>query len=522
MNVKKSFISLLLAIVLLSLIPLSVFAASTGTITTKADPLRVRSGPGTTFACVKQNGADVKLPKGSYVTILDEVNCSDGSTTYTWYHIEATYNGSLVSGYVASTYVTVTSTPDEPEEEPDVEPGNDIYSVPELYRPYLKPLMDAHPNWTFTFYETGLDWNTVMNNECYAGAAYRNVLSPSATAAYRYVDASGNYKLSEEGWYQASDATVAYYMDPRNLMTESRMFQFQLLSYDESLQTLAGIEAILVGSFMANTKITATDGRLVTYAQAIMEAAQQHGASPYYLATKIIQEIGRNGSGSSSGSYIAKDGTSYAGYYNFYNIQATSSTSDPIAQGLAWASSGDTYGRPWNSPYKSIVGGAQYITKGYISVGQDSIYLQKFDVDNSDGKLYWHQYMTNVAGACNEASILYRGYTNNNMLTQSFVFAIPLYKNMPAQRCRLAGDTSVDPDPIPDPVPEPEPTPSGITGDANNDGDLTVIDARYILQAVAGLRTLDDIQRAQADMTGDGLVRANDARYVLQSIAGIR
>ena len=127
---------------------------------------------------------------------------------------------------------------------------------------------------------------------------------------------------------------------------------------------------------MANTKITADDGRQITYAQAIYEAGKAANASPYYLASKIIQEVSRNGSGSTSGTYIAKDGTDCSGYYNFYNIQATSATNDPIKQGLQWAAQTNSdesknYGRPWTSPYKSITGGAKYITKNYISKGQD-------------------------------------------------------------------------------------------------------------------------------------------------------
>ena len=166
-------------------------------------------------------------------------------------------------------------------------------------------------------------------------------------------------------------------MDPRNLMTESRIFQFELLSYDEDLQTLAGIEAVLKGTFMDGKTITATDGRQVTYAQTILEAAQQTGTSAYVLATKFIQEVGRNGSGSTSGNYTCKDGSVITGYYNFFNIQATSATNDPIKQGLQFAMGTDADDqRPWNTPYKSIVGGATWITNGYISVGQDSIYLK--------------------------------------------------------------------------------------------------------------------------------------------------
>ena len=242
--------------------------------------------------------------------------------------------------------------------------------------------------------------------------------------------------------------------------------------------------------------------------------------------------------------YIAKDGTDCSGYYNFYNIQATSATNDPIKQGLQWAAQTNSdesknYGRPWTSPYKSITGGAKYITKNYISKGQDSLYLQKFDVTDGGNGLYWHQYMTNVAGAVNESSISYKGYVNNNMLTNDFVFAIPLYKNLPAERSRLPGDTSVDPAPIPDPKPPVDPDPPvdpnppidpdppvnpdpPTRGDVNGDGKITAVDARWALQAASGTRTLTAEQLQQANVNGDNKVTAVDARWILQAASGIR
>jgi beta-N-acetylglucosaminidase len=51
---------------------------------------------------------------------------------------------------------------------------------------------------------------------------------------------------------------------------------------------------------------------------------------------------------------------------------------------------------PWNSPYRSIVGGAKFISQNYISRGQNTLYFQKFDVISNDDGLYKHQYMTNI------------------------------------------------------------------------------------------------------------------------------
>ena len=53
----------------------------------------------------------------------------------------------------------------------------------------------------------------------------------------------------------------------------------------------------------------------ITFSKAIMEAANSSGVSPYYLAARIRQEIGVNGSDSIYGTYKG-----YEGYYNFYNF----------------------------------------------------------------------------------------------------------------------------------------------------------------------------------------------------------
>ncbi len=538
MKAKKFAMSVLSVILLLCVTVLPVLAL-TGTVTTNADALRVRTGPGTGYAVLKANGAEVKLPKGSAVSVLGTYQSDKGDTTNypVWYQISATFQGTSVTGYVAANYITLDpETTNPPVSGEDI----DIYAVPEAYRPYLKPLMEQHPNWKFTFVDTGLDWNVVMDNECYRGAPFRNVVSKYSSAAYRYKDANGNdVPSSEPGWYQASDEVIAYYMDPRNSMTEERIFQFELQGFNAELQDVVGVEAIIKGSFMENVYITADDGRRITYAQAIYEAGKLSGASPYFLASKIIQEVSRKGSGSTSGTYIAKDGTDLSGYYNFYNIRATAG-SDPIKNGLSWAKESGDYGRPWTTPYKSIVGGAQWIANGYINKGQNTNYLQKFDVDNSDGRLYWHQYMANVAAAYSESKIMFQGYVNNGMLNNDFVFAIPLYNNLPAQRCRLPGDTSVDPAPIPDPTPtpdpeptptpdpeptptpDPEPTEPPAKGDLNGDKKVTAVDARYVLQIATGARAADANQLAQGDANGDGKINATDARWILQMASGAR
>lgn len=61
--------------------------------------------------------------------------------------------------------------------------------------------------------------------------------------------------------------------------------------------------------------------------------------------------------------------------------------------------------------------------------------------------------------------------------------------------------------------------PKVIPGDVNDDGKVSALDARWILQYVAGSRAFTARQVEAADVSGDGKVSAIDARNVLQLVA---
>jgi hypothetical protein len=58
-------------------------------------------------------------------------------------------------------------------------------------------------------------------------------------------------------------------------------------------------------------------------------------------------------------------------------------------------------------------------------------------------------------------------------------------------------------------------------GDVNSDGNITAVDARMILQYVAGIIKKDSFNTACADINGDGNITAVDARFILQVVAGL-
>lgn len=223
-------------------------------------------------------------------------------------------------------------------------------------------------------------------------------------------------------------------MDPRNSLNENYIFQFEQLTYDEKNQTKEGVELILKPCNYAQGKVTYYDSKGnkktldKTYVDVIMEASKEYNISPYHLASRIRQEQGAGNAGSMiSGTWTGGDGN-YKGLYNFFNICAYGK--NIVQNGLKYAKS-----QGWTDPEKSIKGGAKILASGYISIGQDTLYLEKFDVVNGGDGYYSHQYMTNVSASRTEGYTIRNTYTDMGLLSSEskIKFKIPVYKNMPEQ-----------------------------------------------------------------------------------------
>lgn len=413
---------------------------SKGTI--NADSVRVRTGAGTDNAVLQDSsGNGITLSSGHAVTVLSKVNAKNDTVNKTWYQIKFTYSSKEYTGYVATQYISLL-----PEQDYIMPEG-----VPDEYKSYIENILKYYPNWKFVFYDTKLEWNSLFGED-QQGYAGRSLIAKSYPLSYRST-ASGCYNWRTDeyimqdagGWYQANTQTIAYYMDPRNFLNINDVFMFESLSYDKTTQTIDGVEKILEGSFMDNVKIKDTDGKSITYAQSYIKAAETAKVSPYHLASRTIQEVGKAGSNSVSGKKAG-----YEGLYNFYNIGAYQG-SDPIANGLKYASgttSSDAnkkkYMLPWDSQYKAIVGGAIWIGNGYINSAykQNTMYFQKF---NTSGGNAGHQYMGNILAPLHEAKTIKKTYNELGILDKSFTFIIPYYRNMPKSPCQLPASSNSNP-----------------------------------------------------------------------------
>lgn len=472
------------------------------------------------------------LGNNSSVTILGQTTGSDGKV---WYQISA----GGVSGYVRSDLVstqTVAYTTDANFEAYLAQQG-----FPESYKAGLRSLHAQHPTWIFNAVQTGLDWNTAVAYELQGTSS---LVETGSKSSWKSTDA-GKFDWTTSTWpgfdgatwVGASQEIVAYFMDPRNFLDDSYVFQFAAHDYNPEIQTIDGLRSMLKGTFLegqvaidassplyaaaaaaqglsastnqvsgqtvtnagigtatqmgsgesllgyegpgatgaanisdaaqasaATTTITAgnvlegtdsmsttvmpgsggpgtgsasmnttnsmnmmTGAVTVSYADIIMEAAEQSKVSPYVLAAMIIQEQGTKGSsGSISGA---------TGYYNFFNVGAYAANGmTAVERGLWYAAQSGSYNRPWNTPEKAIVGGALFYAQNYLVAGQNTLYLKRFNVQGSN--MFKHQYMTNTAGAAEEGKSLGKAY-NDTMRAGVLVFNIPVYNGMPETACPM-------------------------------------------------------------------------------------
>ncbi len=281
----------------------------------------------------------------------------------------------------------------------------------------INQLKNEYPNWNFKILYTGLEWNEVISNEYVGhGVSPRNLVYKNSTYQGEWICAICGDKPYDNGsWRCASEQAIKYVMDPRNSLNTSDIFQLEELSNsgcnEDTLKTMTN------GTFLAG------------HEQEIVNVANNKNMNAYYIVARLIQEQGREGSVLVKGEGYNGQ---YIGYYNAFNIAASGNTTEEILiNGLSYASK-----KGWDTLEKSIEGGINLLANNYIAKGQNTLYLQKFDVEATEG-LYCHQYMQNLTAARSEGSTLRDAYTKINSIASSHTFIIPVYENMPQEVSRI-------------------------------------------------------------------------------------
>lgn len=381
------------------------------------------------------SGAAVTVHSGQMVNILDVYVDDDFEI---WEYVTLYCGGNEYYGYIPRANLAVSDArfleweecygmnPSQSMVYSNVSDGDgaiyveDIEQFPESYREALYALKEQHPNWIFVKMNTALDWNDAIYNE---------MQNSKSLVYYTFPDWAKDGLYDSHNWYYATEPVLKKYMDPRNGLTEDAIFQFELLTYNEQYHTQEAIEAFLNHTFMNDN--APAPGTQMHYAQIFWAVGQDEaiGVSPFHLVARVLQEQGQGTSPLISGTYPG-----FEGYYNYFNIKASGTTNEQIyVNGLTYAKNQDP---PWNSAYWAILGGASFLSKDYIKQGQDTLYLQKYNV-NPEGhyKLYSHQYMQNISAPTTEAVSVRKLYAEADSLDSPFVFKIPVYENMPEEPC---------------------------------------------------------------------------------------
>lgn len=334
---------------------------------------------------------------------------------------------------------------------------------PEDYAEKLAELKLAHPTWSFeplliSEMNSAYTFDYIINKETLDPAT--NLVFPSEEySAFFDTEAGRDY---DSGWYSASDDAVRYFMDPRNFLNEQDIFQFEDVSYYDRNYS-GGVSGVLDGTFMQS--LTLENGMLLR--DYLLSIGKELAVSPVHIAARMRQEQGvENTSGmisgecgdllyyfytngiqyTSDGKYVntPSDGytrdelLSYNGYYNFFNMGASGTGLFTIyLNAMKRAATGtpemaDEWGGPsWNKMYKSVYGGAYSLKTKYIDDYQNTMYLQKFNVDPRSSRNFWGQYMQNVGAALSEGRSTYLSYKEAGILESEFTFLIPVYSGMP-------------------------------------------------------------------------------------------
>ena len=276
------------------------------------------------------------------------------------------------------------------------------------YKEKIQDLIDKHPNWNFELLYTGLKFEDVIAGEYRVHA--RNLV-PTSYGGEWICSVCGT-TLYDSGWYCTSEKAIAYYMDPRNFLDETNVFQFQNLnSYLNGVCSLEGVKSKVSGTFLQN------------YANDIDTACRNKNVNSYYIVARLLQEQGNAGTTIGKGM----NGGDGKTYYNPFNIGASGNGWTEIYKNaLATAKS---YG--WDTMEKALEGGIDFCKKNWLENYQNTLYQNKFDIDTRNGTaLYEHQYMQNLMGAYSEARTLKSMYANTGKTDANFTFIIPVYEKM--------------------------------------------------------------------------------------------
>jgi beta-N-acetylglucosaminidase/uncharacterized protein YgiM (DUF1202 family) len=206
-------------------------------------------------------------------------------------------------------------------------------------------------------------------------------------------------------WVNASPEDIEYNLNPNNFVNDPvKSFQFVKLSQVTNMNVSE-----------VNNRILSGKGILQGQAATFTAAGEKYGVNEIYLISHALLETGNGTSPLATG--VKVNGKTV---YNMYGVGAFDGTA--LSSGAQYA-----YNAGWFTPEAAIIGGAEFIAKGYISAGQDTLYKMRWNPTASEKYGYAsHQYATDIGWATKQVKQIYNLYS----LLDSYKLTIevPKYK----------------------------------------------------------------------------------------------
>ena len=238
-----------------------------------ANNINVRKG-----ATASSSSLD-SLSLGVNVQIIETVDGSSTNCPTGKWHKIVYYNNKV--GYICAAYV-VRKT--------DITASNPEYAetlrnagFPDSYIPFLTFMHNNHPTWSFVAKNTNSNFATAVDAE--EGKNYMQTTNDNYRTSSTPAEASS--------WFRVNNAVIAFYMDPRNWLTEGRVFMFEKLDYEQSFEEQY---PTMIKSIFGNGKLAADE-----YTIPMFNSGKKYGISPVHIASRIRLEVGVNGSDSTNG-----------------------------------------------------------------------------------------------------------------------------------------------------------------------------------------------------------------------------
>ena len=331
-----------------------------------ASALNVRSGSGTTH-----NPVD-KIYQGQEVEVTESRNG--------WLNVTYVKDNSKVSGWVSGKYITPVK-----KQELTKEFTNAYYPTAQVDVAVLN--VRSGP---------GISYNiltTINLNSRYTVLAERN--------GWYQVQLSGN----QTGWVSGDLVTVTNRID-RNLL------QFLKLSSPSSIGVVELNEELINSGILKDT------------GSAFIEASERFNINEIYLMAHAKLETGNGTSRLATGVMVSEvDGEAVEPkfVYNMYGIAAYDNS--PLKSGSEYA-----YKMGWDTVEKSIIGGAEWISRQYVNHAthkQDTLYKMRWNPSNPGA----HQYATDIGWAVKQTSSLNTLVELSQRHNLTLQFDIPVYNN---------------------------------------------------------------------------------------------